>query len=71
MVERCARKPNCWDGRRLFDSRDSFSRADKTFSRIFPMILSREIGRYERGSEGFFPGFGVIIVLAFFQAVGK
>jgi hypothetical protein len=71
MVERYARKPNCWGGRRLFDSRDNFSRADKTVSRIFPRILSREIGRYERGSVGSFPGFGIIIVLAVFQIVGK
>jgi hypothetical protein len=70
MVERCARKPNCWGGRRLFDSRDNFNRAD-TFSRIFPRILSREIGQYERGSVGSPPGFGIIIVLAVFQAVGK
>jgi hypothetical protein len=71
MVERCARKQNCCGGRRLLVARDIFKPSAKTFSTIFPRILSRKIGRHERGSEGSFHGFGIIIVWADFQAVGK
>jgi hypothetical protein len=44
MVERCARKQNCCGGRRLLVARDIFKRSVRTFSTIFPRILSRVLG---------------------------
>jgi hypothetical protein len=70
-VDRWARKPNCSGGRRLWDSSRRLSRLVRILSKILPVMLSREIGRYDLGSLGPLPGLGIIMVHAVFHAVGK
>lgn len=70
-MERWDLNPNCWSGRSLWDSRSGASRDARIFSKILPMTLRREIGRYDSGSCGSLPGFGIMIVEADFHAFGK
>jgi hypothetical protein len=51
MVHRWDRKPNCSGGSRLFNSSTCLRRLARIFSRIFPGMFRREIGRYDWGSE--------------------
>lgn len=71
IVERCGRKPNCCWGMMLSVSRMVLRQLLRIFSRIFPMICRREMGRYDRGLCGSFPGLGIIMVEAVFQVLGK
>jgi hypothetical protein len=71
MVERSERNPNCSGGRRLLISRKFFRRVERIFSKTFPAMFRREMGRYERGLVGSFPGLGIMTVMACFQAGGK
>jgi hypothetical protein len=71
MVERSDRNPNCSGGRRLLISRKFFRRVERIFSKTFPAMFRRIMGRHERGLVGSFPGLGIMTVVACFQARGK
>jgi hypothetical protein len=47
MVDRWDRNPNCSGGSRLFSSSTCLRRLARIFSRIFPAMFRREIGRYD------------------------
>jgi hypothetical protein len=71
MVERSDRNSDCSGGRRLLISRKFFRRVERIFSKTFLAMFRREMGRYERGLVGSFPGLGIMTVVACFQARGK
>lgn len=48
-----------------------FSRYRIIFSRIFDIASGSEIGRGFSGTEWFLPDFGIIIIAAVFQYLGK
>jgi len=42
-----------------------------SFSRTLEIVGSKLIGRYDETSVGSFPGFGIMIICAFFKDVGQ
>jgi len=69
-VDRFLRPPN-WDSLRIScDSRYQVSLEFNIFSKILLRALSREIGRYDAGSVGFFSGLSKGITSAVFHMDG-
>jgi hypothetical protein len=68
-VERSDRNPNCSLGKLLVSMK--FFRRLERISKMFPAMLRRDIGRYERGLVGSLPGLGITTAVACFQTGEK
>jgi hypothetical protein len=64
------RNLNCSGGRRLLISRKFFRRVERIFSKTFPAMFMREMGRYEWGLVGYFPGLEIMTVVPCGEMVG-
>ena len=71
MVEWAFRNPNWWDGIQSWEWVSLNRRCNNRFSSIYETIGSRLIGLYEVTSVSCFPGFGIMITLAFFNSIGQ
>jgi hypothetical protein len=71
MVERSDRNPNCSRGRRLFVSRKFFRRLERIFSKIFPAMFRKDIGRYGKQFVESLLNLGIMTLVACFQVGGS